>query len=509
MDIRRAGDRAVLIELPDLNAVLDVADQLRELRLQGVRDIVPASKTVLVSAWSPRALARVIEAVRAIELRASRRETRARVVDIDVVYDGEDLHDVADLLGLSTDAVIAAHTDHEWTAAFGGFAPGFAYLVADGNPLDVPRRDSPRTSVPSGSVAVAGGYSAVYPRDSPGGWQLLGRTTAPMWDSQRTPPNLVAHGDVVRFHAVREAIPVLAEGRQARSHAGAFTVLAPGMQSLIQDRGRPGNAAVGVTASGAMDRPAAQLANSLVGNPLDAAVIESLFGGLRLRAERPVVVVVTGAEVAAHIANEKFEWSVPTGTPFALEPGWEVEVGTPTAGLRSYLAVRGGFDVDTELDSRSTDVLSGLGPAPLRTGDALPIGREPHEAVKTPVSPPPCADCVELRFVPGPRADWFSAESLAKLADQSWEVTSDSNRVGLRLKGNPLERAQSGELPSEGMTRGSLQVPPNGQPVLFLADHPVTGGYPVIGTVLDADTDLAGQLAPGNQIRFVRVSGEP
>ncbi|MCE5290528.1 MAG: allophanate hydrolase subunit 1, partial [Nocardiaceae bacterium] len=179
MDIRRAGDRAVLIELSGLDAVLDVADQLRQMRLQGVRDIVPASKTVLVSAWSLRALARVMDAVRQIEPRATASNSDARVVDIDVVYDGEDLHDIADLLGLSTDAVITAHTEHEWTAAFGGFAPGFAYLVADGNPLDVPRRDSPRTSVPSGSVAIAGGYSAVYPRDSPGGWQLLGWTTAP------------------------------------------------------------------------------------------------------------------------------------------------------------------------------------------------------------------------------------------------------------------------------------------------------------------------------------------
>lgn len=509
MNIRRAGDRAVLIELPDLNAVLDVADQLREMRLQGVRDIVPASKTVLVSAWSPRALARVMDAVRRIEPRADAGATSVRVVDIDVVYNGEDLHDVADLLGLSTDAVIATHTDRRWTAAFGGFAPGFAYLVTDENPLEVPRRDSPRTSVPSGSVAIAGGYSAVYPRDSPGGWQLLGRTTAPMWDSRRNPPNLVSPGDVVRFHAVRESMSVRAEQRQPNATAGALTVLAPGMQSLIQDVGRPGHAAVGVTASGAMDRPAAQLANSLVGNPLDAAVIESLFGGLRLRAKSSVVVVVTGAEVDVHIVNEEFEWSVSTGTPFALETGWEVEVGTPAAGLRSYLAVRGGFDVEAELGSRSSDVLSGVGPKPLRTGDALPIGREPQEAVKAPVTPPQCADRVELRFVPGPRADWFSAESLASLAGQWWEVTSDSNRIGMRLKGSPLERVQSGELPSEGMTRGSLQVPPNGQPVLFLADHPVTGGYPVIGTVLDADTDLAGQLAPGNRIRFVPVSPEP
>ncbi|MCE5290181.1 MAG: 5-oxoprolinase/urea amidolyase family protein, partial [Nocardiaceae bacterium] len=346
-------------------------------------------------------------------------------------------------------------------------------------------------------------------RDSPGGWQLLGWTTAPMWDSRTTPPNLVSPGDVVRFHAVREAIPVRVEERRPNSAAGGFTVLTPGMQSLIQDLGRPGHAAVGVTVSGAMDRPSAQLANDLVGNPLGAAVIESLFGGLRLRAEKSVVVVVTGADVDVQIVNEEFEWSVPTGTPFALEPGWEVELGTPTAGLRSYLAVRGGFDVHAELGSRSTDVLSGLGPNPLRSGDALPIGREPHDAVKAPVAPPPCADRVELRFVPGPRADWFSADALAKLTGQSWEVTSDSNRVGLRLKGNPLERTQSGELPTEGMTRGSLQVPPNGQPVLFLADHPVTGGYPVIGTVLDADTDLAGQLAPGNRIRFVPVSPEP
>jgi biotin-dependent carboxylase-like uncharacterized protein len=273
----------------------------------------------------------------------------------------------------------------------------------------------------------------------------------------------------------------------------ALTVLATGPLTTVQDAGRPGQGALGVGRSGACDRAAAALANRLVGNHPDAAVLEVTLGGLALRADADLVVATTGARCSgAHNA------------PTALPAGRELRLGLPDTGLRTYVAVRGGVAVEPVLGSRSTDLLSGLGPAPLTVGTVLPVGTAvgPMPGVDlAPVADPPGGE-VTVRVLPGPRADWFAEEAVRALTGTPWTVTDESNRIGLRLSGVVLERTRSGELASEGMVRGALQVPPSGQPVLFLADAPVTGGYPVIGYVDDADVDRCGQLRPGQTLRF-------
>jgi biotin-dependent carboxylase-like uncharacterized protein len=181
--------------------------------------------------------------------------------------------------------------------------------------------------------------------------------------------------------------------------------------------------------------------------------------------------------------------------------------------LRAYLAVRGGYAVTPVLGSRSTDLLSGLGPPPLVDGDVLPIGElvDGWPLVDQAPVAEPTGGPVLLRAVPGPRADWLTGDGLARLWSATWTVAADSNRVGLRLQagGVRLERSRTGELPSEGLVRGAVQVPPSGEPVLFLADHPVTGGYPVAAVVIARDADLAGQVRPGQQVRFVAVPAPP
>jgi biotin-dependent carboxylase-like uncharacterized protein len=274
----------------------------------------------------------------------------------------------------------------------------------------------------------------------------------------------------------------------------ALTVLATGPLSTVQDRGRPGQAALGIGRSGACDRASAALANRLVGNPVDAALLEVTFGGLAVRAESDLLVVTTGARCPG----------APHAAPTMLRRGQELRLGPPASGLRTYLAVRGGIDVPPVLGSRATDVLAGLGPAVLATGAVLPVG-EPTATLPgvdlAPVADPTAGE-LTVAVLPGPRAGWFGDAGWAGLTGQRWNVTSESNRVGLRLDGDPLDRLREGELPSEGMVRGALQVPPSGTPVLFLADHPVTGGYPVIGYVLDADVDRCAQLQPGQSLRF-------
>lgn len=476
-----------------------------------------AASTVLVTADSTASARAMSAHVRSLDL-STVPHIVSTLVTIETVYDGEDLDAVAAFTGLSREAVIATHAGQTWTAAFGGFAPGFAYMVGETGGLEVPRRPSPRTVVPAGSVALAGIYSAVYPRQSPGGWQLIGRTSATMWDLGRERPALVRPGDRVRFEPVRDVAVAAGEGSGASEASGikdvrhdgisGLLVVEPGLQSTLQDLGRPGVAHLGVVSSGALDRGALRRANRLVGNPAGTASIESLNGGLVVTACADQVVAVTGADVPLAVSGPSSRTrSVPTGTPFALLARETLAIGAPRSGLRSYLAVRGGFDVPDILGSRSSDTMSGIGPEPVRSGRFLPVAEAPvGSVVGVPETATDTDDrIVELRVVPGPRQDWFSAQTLEDFFRQEWTATSKSSRIGLRLDGRPLTRQMSGELATEGTVSGAIQVPPEGLPVLLLADHPVTIGYPVIGVVVTADLDRAAQLAPGSPVRFVRA----
>lgn len=268
----------------------------------------------------------------------------------------------------------------------------------------------------------------------------------------------------------------------------------PGPLTTVQDEGRPGHAAIGVGRSGAADRAAYRLAARLLGNHRGTPALEITLGGLALRVERDVTVVATGARCPGAPHNAPTRWTA----------GEVVRFGTPSAGLRSYLAVRGGLDLPAVLGSCSTDVLGAIGPAPLAAGDRLAVGDQAdgYPGIDEAVVPDPGGGVVEVRVSPGPRRDWFDDEAWSSLCEQEFTVGSDSNRVGVRVEGRPLLRRRSEELASEGMLRGAVQVPPSGRPVVFLADHPVTGGYPVIGYVADADVDRCAQLRPGQGLRF-------
>ncbi|MBO0980717.1 urea amidolyase family protein [Microbacterium sp. SD291] len=527
MRILTASDRTLLVEAADLDEAMRL--NLAWDGVHGVVERIPGARTVLVR-FDPLQ-------VSARDLAAALRETRTdaehvphtREVTIPVRYDGEDLDEVAELLGVSADEVVNRHLAADWQVAFSGFAPGFGYTVSDDALFDVPRRSSPRTRVPAGSVALAGHFTGVYPRESPGGWQLIGRTDAVMWDIDRDPPALLSPGTLVRFErAERESAALAgaaasgnrdedaASRRAGRRHAdagsdgpgfrAAVEVVRPALQLLVQDLGRPGHAALGVSASGAADRTSLRDANRAVGNAPDAAALESV-GGAVLRFHGDGVAAVTGAIGDLTLADTSgLERAVAHGEPFATVDGDELHLGSPTHGLRYAIAVRGGILASSALGSRASDTLAGLGPAPLRAGDTVDIGADAPHAVDPHPQPrplPASGDVVELEITLGPRDDWFTPAALQMLTGQDWEVTPRSDRVGIRLHGEaPLERAVTGELPSEGAVTGAIQVPPDGQPVLFLPDHPLTGGYPIIGALTDRCLDLAGQLPPGCRIRF-------
>lgn len=548
-DIRRAGDRALLVDVGSLTAAMSWHGALTAAPLAGQVEVVAAARTVLVRFDADTAAEAAVASLSSLTPDGAGARSPCEHV-LDVVYDGEDLAEAARLLGLSPDGLVDAHTGTLWQAAFGGFAPGFAYCVpADGgSPWDVPRLSEPRTAVPPGSVGLAGMFSAVYPRRSPGGWRLIGRTDAQLWNAEAEPPALLSPGDHVRYRAVRSTArasdpsatqvsdpsPALSstsgsddaaigaepatsgEDPRTDGHCASaaprdgapviersvFRVDDPGLLTLVEDAGRPGRGDLGVSPSGFADRASARAANITVGNPPDAPVLE-VMGTARLTCLSDVAVAVAGA------AGRE------TVTPQLLRAGDTLTL-EPALGLaRTYVAVRGGVAAAADVGSASADVLSGLGPDPLFAGAQVAAAvRGPSASVGHGTDNPAWArrlrddsgEAVVLRVVPGPRDDWFAPGELARFTSILWPVEAQSNRVGTRLTPaedeEPLHRAREGELASEGTVTGTVQVPASGLPVVFGPDRPVTGGYPAIATVLDEDLDALAQLPPGARVRF-------
>ena len=546
-----ASDSALLVELNDLSEAMALYRELRSEPIKGVTELVPAARTVLVH-FRPTAisatdlLAEISQRGAAAAARGRSDEQPGRLVEIPVRYNGEDLPEVAELLGISVKEVIARHTERPWLAAFAGFAPGFVYL-AEGHPsFQIPRRKSPRTRVPAGSVAVAGDFSAVYPSDSPGGWQLLGVTDIPMWDLDRAEPAYIQPGFRVQFRdASTVSVPVSRPsepvGALDRHAAGGVAVAASGsgsmpgpaatdtgadttpaahiesvrsgIQTLFQDAGRAGMSELGISPSGALDAVAMRQANRMVGNPVNTPVLENVLGGLQLRSHGRTVLAVAGADAPLSVrAADGREWPVAGNQAIALDDGDTLKLGSPASGLRCYVAVRGGWHATPVLGSYATDTLARIGPPAIQAGTRMGVGGAvPRDRLHATYAADPDVKralprpgaLVVLDVVLGPRTDWFTDDAIQRFSQQEWKVTPQSNRIGMRLESDtPLTRVRHDELPSEGTVTGAIQVPISGQPVLFLADHPLTGGYPVIAGLASHHLPLAAQIPIGCRIRF-------
>ncbi len=527
------GSDSFMVELADLETTLTLLDRLLAAPPEGVIEMIPAARTVMIR-FDPLTTDRARLSAFVTRLDLSRRSARqGELFDIPVSYDGEDLADVAEILGWTVDEVIRRHTEATYTVAFTGFAPGFAYMTADDPGFDVPRRKSPRVRIPAGSVALGGKFGGIYPSDSPGGWQLLGRTPLAMWDTGRARAALLAPGDRVHFRDMakgatvtvgsitettakpesRRPPAVLPSHEENASDPAGLRVIRADRPALFQDFGRIGRADQGVGESGAMDRMAMQEANLAVGNARDAAVVEVTFGGFVIEASCPVTLAVFGAPSPLLIRTaDGRDITAPFAKPFALDAGDRLTLSAPAEGMRSYLALRGGFAGEPVLGSTSTDTLAKVGPTPISTGDWLVAAGRKAMAVDParplPAPLPRSGDVVTLDVVLGPRTDWFAPAGLETFMTQEWTVTAESNRVGMRLSGpSPIARRDQAELASEATALGAIQVPHTGQPVLFLADHPLTGGYPVIGSVARHHLDLAGQIPIGARIRFHPIAG--
>ncbi len=276
-------------------------------------------------------------------------------------------------------------------------------------------------------------------------------------------------------------------------------VLRGGALTTVQDEGRPGLAHLAVPRSGSLDRPAHHLANRLVGNPQPAPVLETTLDGVTLLARQPLQAAVTGALCDVTVDGRAVGWSVPVH----VRAGQTLDVGRARRGVRSYVALSGAPAVETVLGSASADLLSGLGPTPLATGDLLLLGEPTGAPASIDLAPYPLAEAVaRLTADPGPRADRMTTSGRTALASESWTVSADSNRIGLRLDGPAVTDERDEELPSEGLVLGAVQSPPGGGLIVFLADHPTTGGYPVVAVVAPESLAACAQAAPGSRVRF-------
>ncbi|HVX23013.1 MAG TPA: 5-oxoprolinase/urea amidolyase family protein [Acidimicrobiales bacterium] len=463
---------------------------------------------------------------------ADHRMAPPREVRVPVAFGGPDTDDACRLAGVGSDEMEALLTEAVLEVAVVGFSPGFPYLTGLPEPLRrIPRRDRPRPGVPAGAVALAGGFAGVYPQATPGGWHLVGRTAMALFDPAVPPYAVLRPGDRVRFEATAGAATAIAARAGAapadatRAHAApadatsalgrslrpplrpppgtaeALVVEHPGLFSVVQDGGRRGLAHAGVPRAGPADPLAHGLANRLVGNPLDAAALEMTVAGPVLRCAVPGHLAVVGGDPDVSVDGHP----VGSGHVVPVTAGQRVAVGPVRDGVRSYLGWAGGLAVPPVAGSRSTDLLSGLGPGPLVAGDRVGAG-PPAGALRDHLAGWPPGDRTTLRVLPGPHPEWFPDDALAVLAADPLVVGDDSDRVGLRLApSRPVPRL-AGELDSQGMVTGAVQVPPDGHPVVLGPDHATLGGYPVVAVVIDADRWKLGQCRPGDRVRLLPVS---
>jgi KipI family sensor histidine kinase inhibitor len=504
MTLKPLGDSAWLVEFPGLTGepalaqVMGLVDALAGNRPDAVRDVVASFDSLAVHFTGGDGLD-VLHWIQSVSV--VNQLPQGAEIHIPVCYGGEhgpDLEEVAEKTGLPAEEVIALHVSPVYTVATVGFSPGFPYLLGLPKRLWLPRRATPRLAVPAGSVAVAGGQAGIYPFTSPGGWQVLGRTAVRLFDATLPRPGLLRAGDRVRFVAVDE----IEMGEKISPHTESagphwIEVIQPGALTTVQDLGRPGYESYGVSPGGAVDPQALRISNLLVGNHPDAAALELCITGPVLKFHAETVIALTGA----------------TGKPQHIAAGETVDFTKLTGNVRACLAVAGGLQLPRVLGSISTDLRSGFGGLhgrALRAGDKLNFGK-PRQAPRDGswyVGRPESLDHIELRFLAGVQQDWFSEKIRKRFQNEIYHLTPKSDRMGARLSGAALPLAAPREMVSQPVTCGSVQVPPDGQPIILLAERQTIGGYPQIGHVITVDLPKLVRAWPGTQVSFREITRE-
>lgn len=502
---------------------LALAQSLRDHSIKGVDDTIPAYSSLLIL-FRPEEIA-VRELTELVGQRIAVRSAvtfTGKTVEIPVEYGnqgGPDLASLAQARGLTTDEVIRLHTSRPYRVFFIGFMPGFPYMGRIDRGLITPRHASPRVRVAAGSVGIASSQTGIYPFASPGGWQIIGRTGVRLWDPERENPSLLLPGDAVQFHASsiepeQEAYKPIV----TRPERPLFEVIADGGMATVQDYGRPGYSNVGLSRGGAFDLSAAARANALVGNHLASAVLELTWSGPTMKATQNITIALDGADLGCRVDGA----FVPQGMAWFVRSGSTVRFSQSSpsrAGARAYLAIAGGVFAPQVLGSRSTYLpggFGGLSGRPVKASDVIGSS-EPHDSALVTAGRfwsgrtyAQRSSRTVLRFLRYEGTGRANARSLETFMRSRWSVSEASDRMGIRLRVDAEQTSPStgGEVVSFGVVRGAIQLPPDGNPVVLGPDHQTTGGYPLLGVVIEADFPVLAQLRAGDGITFAEVGLE-
>jgi KipI family sensor histidine kinase inhibitor len=508
------GDSAWLFkaagETPDIRLarVLELHRRLLARRIAEVSDFVSSFDTLAVH-FDPADGPKVADWIQSHDppIR-DRLDIAGKRVEVPVAYggsDGPDLDHLATTLGMEPSEIVRLHCEPLYRVAAVGFSPGFPYLLGLPEALRVPRINAPRP-VAAGAVAIAGGQAGIYPFASQGGWHVLGRTSLELFNPFSGAPTLLKPGDCVRFVPINaeERVPPNAHHQGFPGPNRSLEVLDPGAITTVQDLGRPGFQSIGVSPGGALDPVAARCANRLLGNPDHFAVLECTMRG-------PLMVARHATRVAWLGGPHPHE-----GRPLALKPGDTLDLRKSLRSVRGYLAVAGGFDVPQLLGSRATDLRAGFGGMQgrtLRPGDLLPTGpprpgpKPGAWSIALPRRQPP-GPPIEIRILRGGHSVGFAPEAWQTLLEKPYQVSPVSDRTGMRLHGPELQSKTTATagMVSQPVVAGTIQVPPNGQPIILMAERQTIGGYPQIAHVISADLPKLARAWPGTLLRFREVS---
>lgn len=531
-----AGDKAVSVVFgsvinKEINGrVRALKNALLSLKVDGITEMVTTYAALCVH-FEPALIRRkdLIARIEAVLPEITAAETKAGPEkEIPVLYGGEagpDLSDCAAKEGKTEEEIVRIHTSHEHYIYMLGFSPGHPYSARDKEAFSFGRRETPRESIPERSVVVQRNLTNITPFSQPCGWQVIGSTPLDITDYGRSEPFLFEAGDRLKFKAIdraeydrireKEEKRRQAEKENAEAIFGGgpadLEILSPGLMTTVQDDGRFGYQAYGVSPAGPMDARAFHLANLLAGNAQNTAALELCITGPEIRVNKNTTVALCGADFGMRIDGVP----VPSYAGVPVKKGQVISFTPAKRGRYGYLAFRGGIYVPEVMGSRATlmkNQLGGVSGRKLAAGDRLKLGfgllaggvlrRLPAEV------PAAKEETVTLRVVKGPQDDMFTKESLRYFFNHGAVVTDACDRQGARLQAKPLEFTGAKDIVSDGISFGAIQVPGDGQPILLLSDRQTTGGYAKLGTVITADLGKAGQLQPGQQVRFVEVSPE-
>ena len=495
-----SSDPTSLVER--LQTLSSIANTIRESSIRGIRDVVvsPDRVTVIYNPLLIDCLATFEGRIRAALAQPQSPLTSGKIHDVPVRYGGDsgpDFDAVCRDHAIDSKTLIQLHTQPEYVVTAIGFTPGFPYLEGLPKTLETPRLPTPRRHVPAGSVGIGGSQTGVYPFETPGGWHLIGRTDTTFFDLMSSPPALLQPGDRVHFYETNHVNAQPDSAATIASKCGTskdILILEPGLMTTVQDLGRSGLRSSGVPSSGAADRISAVLANSILGNPENAAVLEYTLLGPTVQFKTDCFIAIAGA------TNN----SLASLRPIRVRRGDTVHLGHVTKGCRGYLAVAGGICVPPVLNSCSTYMaakLGGYGGRSLQAGDQLAIGEPLVTSFSTTwslandVAPLPTSPCTLRILSEGP----VSAAHRA-MTNTTMDVSAQSDRMGIRFHGAlpPLPATSL----SRAVLPGTVQLPPDGSPILLLCDAQTIGGYPVLGHIIAADLPRAAQLCPGDTVCF-------